>query len=81
MVPSQIVGPDLFELQPRLSDLEAEVQVDAFVDPSVNDRIRLLVGPTAPHAPEPILRTITARNITERHLGQVYKNSRRSAAS
>jgi hypothetical protein len=66
----------LVALQPALSQLEAEVQSAGPIEASVDDRIRLLVGPTAVDIPEPILRTITARNVIEKHLGETYKNSR-----
>ena len=71
----------LVALQPALGQLEAEVQSAGPVASSVDDRLRLLVGPTATDVPEPILRTITARNVIEKHLGEVYKNSRPSPAS
>jgi hypothetical protein len=66
----------LVGLQPALSQLETEVQSAGAVEASVDDRIRLLVGPTAAEVPNPVLRTITARNVIEKHLGEVYKNTR-----
>jgi hypothetical protein len=74
--PTQESWVRLVGLQPALSHLEAEVQSAAPVEASVDDRIRLLVGPTAAEVPNPILRTITARNVIEKHLGNVYKYTR-----